>query len=94
MEDLVGTKFVTKTGETTLANVLAENKVVGIYFSAHWCPPCRSFTPVLRDFYNEVNANGKKLEIIFGSLDKSEAEFQSYYGEMPWISIPHGDPKI
>lgn len=23
-------------------------KVIAIYFSAHWCPPCRAFTPVLK----------------------------------------------
>jgi nucleoredoxin len=40
-----------------------------------------------------VNASGKKLEIIFVSCDKSEAEFNEYYGTMPWLSIPHGDPK-
>ena len=25
--------------------------VFGIYFSAHWCPPCRRFTQILKDFY-------------------------------------------
>ena len=28
-------------------------KTVGIYFSAHWCPPCRGFTPVLTEFFNK-----------------------------------------
>ena len=26
-------------------------KVVCFYFSAHFCPPCKTFTPVLADFY-------------------------------------------
>ena len=30
---------------------LADKKVVAFYFSAHWCPPCRGFTPVLKKFY-------------------------------------------
>lgn len=25
-----------------------KDKVVVLYFSAHWCPPCRQFTPVLK----------------------------------------------
>merc|ERR1711902_388616 len=27
--------------------------VVGLYFSAHWCGPCRGFTPRLAKLYNE-----------------------------------------
>ena len=60
----------------------------GLYFSAHWCPPCRGFTPKLINFYNTVNKNNKQLEIIFVSSDKSEAEFNEYFGTMPWLSIP------
>ena len=40
----------------TLGNTeeLLKDKVVGIYFSAHWCPPCRSFTPELIKTYKTV----------------------------------------
>ena len=35
--------------------------IICIYFSAHWCPPCRGFTPILKDFY-EVGAHTKTFE--------------------------------
>ena len=28
-------------------------KVFAIYFSAHWCPPCRGFTPKLAEWYTK-----------------------------------------
>ena len=37
------------------SEVFAGKDFICIYFSAHWCPPCRGFTPVLKDFY-EVSA--------------------------------------
>ena len=66
----------------------------GLYFSAHWCPPCRGFTPKLINFYNVVNKNNKQLEIIFVSSDKNESEFNEYYDSMPWLSIPFKDESI
>ena len=65
-----------------------------IYFSAHWCPPCRSFTPVLSMFYEEANKDGKQIEIVFVSSDQNQASFEAYFGEMPWKAVPFGDERV
>jgi len=31
-----------------------DSGVLGLYFSAHWCPPCRAFTPELLKEYRLV----------------------------------------
>ncbi len=64
-----------------------------MYFSAHWCPPCRKFTPVLADFYKKVNENGKQLEIVFVSLDNDPDQFKEYYDQMPWLTLPFKDER-
>ena len=33
------------------SEVLAGKEFICIYFSARWCPECRDFTHVLKDFY-------------------------------------------
>lgn len=59
------------------------------------CPPCRSFTPDLTDFYAAVkteNENG--LEIIFVSSDRDDYSFEEYYGTMPWASVPFSNKEV
>lgn len=87
MEALLGSSLL-KGGETVPTAAL-KGKVVGIYFSAHWCGPCRQFTPLLTKFYNE-HAKSKNFEIVFASSDRDERSFQEYYGTMPWLSLPFG----
>ncbi len=50
--------------------------MVGIYVSAHWCPPCRTFTPQLSQLYKDILAAGKKFGVVFISGDRDEASFQ------------------
>lgn len=53
------------------------------------CPPCRGFTPVLAEFYEQLSEEDEsQLEIIFVSSDSDVQSFNSYYGEMPWKSVP------
>ena len=62
--------------------------VVALYFSANWCPPCKQFTPKLKQLYTTVNATSKKLEIVWVSGDEEEEEYDEYFETMPWLAIP------
>jgi len=57
-----------KNDRTTVAasEALAGKKNVLVYFSAHWCPPCRGFTPDLKKAY-EDDLKAGNVEIIFVS---------------------------
>jgi len=68
-----------------------QGKVVGLYFSAHWCPPCRQFTPILAGIYQQLQKEKKAFEIVFVSSDKDEKSFQEYFNSMPWKALPFAD---
>jgi nucleoredoxin len=70
------------------------DRYVMLYFSAHWCPPCRGFTPVLSETYKQLKSQGKDVEVIFCSLDRTPQEFLSYAQTMPWMRLPFGDSRI
>merc|ERR1712113_16574 len=89
-DSLKGAKLIKADGSTVEADsALNGKKFVGFYFSAHWCPPCRGFTPVLKDFYEEVS---DEVEIIFVSSDRSSDDMQSYMKDShgSWLSVEHG----
>jgi len=87
--DTLGDTFYDKSGSVNNSS-LKSVKLIGVYFSAHWCPPCRNFTPVLANFYNTVNKNGKVFEVVFSSCDQDEKSFKEYLASMPWIALPLG----
>ncbi len=93
MEPIIGNRFLLRS-EIIEITPLKTNKVVCLYFSAAWCPPCQGFTPILIDFYNEVNVEEKQLEIILITRDSSKEEFEEFFAQMPWIAIPYDDPRI
>ena len=67
----------------------AEPEMYAFYFSAHWCPPCRTFTPKLVEFYNANEGRKTKFEIIFVSNDHDEKSMEEYMKEvqMPWPAV-------
>jgi len=78
-------------GEALDAKASLDGKVVGLYFSAHWCPPCRGFTPQLKAKYEEIKAAGGNFEIVFVSSDRDAASCAEYYAEMPWLLLDYSD---
>ena len=90
--ELIPEKLQGKDGEVKFSP--KDTPFFGLYFSAHWCPPCRNFTPKLINFYEVANKTQKQIEIIFVTSDKNEAEFNEYFGSMPWLSIPFKDESI
>jgi len=54
-----------------------KGKTLLLYFSASWCPPCRRFTPVLKEFYEAV-ATKHPVEVVWVSSDDSQMEWGEY----------------
>ena len=53
MELFKGQELLKADGSKVEAEGALQGKdFVCLYFSAHWCPPCRMFTPKLKEFYN------------------------------------------
>jgi len=70
---------------------LSGKKVVGLYFSADWCGPCKQFTPDLVNFYDKMNSRrGKKdeFEIVWISRCRTVDDFGQYFTQMNWLALP------
>jgi len=82
--------------EANASEALA-GKNVALYFSAHWCNPCRQFTPKLVQVYNsmkaQVAAGTRKdnFEFVFVSGDEDQESFNEYFLSMPWKALKFSD---
>jgi len=88
LASLLGDKLLSSSGEVSTEEALSGKTAIALYFSAHWCPPCRGFTPQFAEWYTKDLKN-KGLEVVFVSSDHDEGAFKEYYGEMPWLAIPY-----
>jgi thiol-disulfide isomerase/thioredoxin len=78
-------KSLKKKDDSTLSDI----KYFVFYYSAHWCPPCRAFTPKLVEFYNTQKPLHPEFEVVFVSSDRSESAMKEYMTEtkMPWSAV-------
>jgi nucleoredoxin len=88
LKDVLGAELLTKDGLKPTDDVINGKAAVGLYFSAHWCPPCRGFTPKLAEWYKK-DLQAKGLEVVFVSSDRDEDSFNEYYKEQPWAALPY-----
>jgi len=102
IKEIIGDLLVNSSGQTVdsssitaeLSSESSGKRVLGLYFSAHWCPPCRDFTPVLVKFYNQFKKSAAAyclLDIVLISSDHDEESFLEYLKQMPWPAIPYDD---
>ncbi|MBI4565169.1 MAG: redoxin family protein [Planctomycetes bacterium] len=91
LKELFPEELQDKDGKVVKLDVL-KDKIIGVYFSAHWCPPCRAFTPKLVEFRDK---NSKEFEIVFVSADKSAKAHKKYMEEtkMQWPTLKWRAPE-
>ena len=60
---------------TTESALPSSKAVVGLFFSALWCPPCEQFLKDLLLFYENIKATQPDFEIVLISSDKDDKQF-------------------
>ena len=91
MDSLAGATLVMADGTTAVADsVLADKELILFYFSAQWCPPCRHFTPMLKEFFEKL-PDTAGVQIVFVSADPSSAHMLSFMKEShgEWFATQH-----
>jgi len=93
---LLGDTLLTADGEKPTSEVLAGKKTLALYFSAHWCPPCRGFTPnLVKAFEAYTKSGGEECALVFVSSDRDAEAFAEYYAEMPGLfALPYANREL
>lgn len=83
---LAATSLVDPQGQVVAYDAI-KDAYKGLYFSAHWCPPCKAFTPQLISVYEKIKKKEGNFQMIFVSSDRSEESWRAYHSTMPWLSV-------
>ena len=80
-------------GKKAQSTAINKSRYLFSYFSAHWCAPCRQFTPTLVEWYKN-HANKGDFELLFVSSDRDQASMDTYMSEtgMPWLGLSLDHP--
>merc|ERR1712170_172244 len=95
-EILANTQLI-KKDKTTVAgsDALAGKKKVLVYFSAHWCPPCRMFTPMLNEAFSYFsNDHGDWLLVPHGSQAGNELKKLCSVTGIPMLVMFNADGSL
>lgn len=83
---LLGEYIVDSSGVTVPTQDALKGKIIGLYFSAIWCPPCRAFSPVLAEFQK---INSSDFVVVYVSCDRDEAQMRQNLQGKPFFSVPY-----
>jgi len=89
-QESLGADFLPQTlldpSERKVSSSILKDKYVGLYFSASWCGPCRSFTPELIKFRNQHQENFEVVLIGGDGSPKAQSKYMKKY-EMLWLAM-------
>ena len=88
LEELLGDELLDGRGAKLDRNEALAGKHLALYFSAHWCPASKRFTPELATTYAAIKARRNDVEFVFVSGDHDSKSFDAHYKEMPWLALP------
>ena len=92
--ELLGVTLLSKEGDSVVErrteDLLGGKKHVMLYFSANWCPPCKTFTPELSKKYSD-SFDRDKSAIVFISEDRDQNAFDEYYSSMSFFALPFSE---
>jgi nucleoredoxin len=87
LDELLGEVLLDGEGAELPRAATLKDKHVGLYFSAHWCPPCQRFTPELAETFKAIKAVRDDCKLVFVSGDRDAAQFRELC-TMPWLALP------
>jgi len=69
--------------------------LVGIYFANRKIQRSARFRPHLRNFYDKINKDNKRFEVVVVSLDKKKEDYDFNFQEKSmWYALEFGNPMI
>lgn len=90
MKKSLGTDFLPSTllnaADQKVPSATLDKKYIGLYFSASWCGPCRSFTPELIQFRNQHSENFEVVLVGGDGSPKAQSNYIKKY-QMPWLAM-------
>lgn len=55
--------------DSTFASEVAAETMIVVDMYADWCPPCKALSPVLEAVVADLQAKGKKVEVVKHNID-------------------------
>ncbi|MEM0966847.1 MAG: thioredoxin-like domain-containing protein [Verrucomicrobiota bacterium] len=91
LQDKISGDLVRLDGDALVpaSDALDGKDVIAVYYSAHWCPPCRQFTPQLSEFYDQASEEYPNFQMIFMSSDRGSDAMEEYmeWGKMNFPAV-------